>query len=96
MNDMSSPRTALSAAEAPALIDKDISLVGHVPVTLVARIGSVSMTVEQLFKLRQGDVVAMAEALDAPVTLLLNGKAVARGELLAVDDQLGVRITELA
>lgn len=94
MNDMKTP--AAPPADMAALSDKDISLVGHVPVTLLAQLGSVSMTVEQLFKLRQGDVLAMAEALDAPVTLLLNGKPVARGELLAVDDQLGVRITELA
>lgn len=90
---MSSTRTA---ADAPPLSDKDIGLVGHVPVTLVAQLGTVAMTVEQLFKLRQGDVLSMAEALDAPVTLLLNGKPVARGELLAVDDQLGIRVTELA
>lgn len=96
MNDMTSPRATAQSAETPMLSDKDISLVGHVPVTLVAQLGSVSMTVEQLFKMRQGDVLAMAEALDAPVTLLLNGKPVARGELLAVDDQLGIRVTELA
>jgi flagellar motor switch protein FliN/FliY len=96
MNDMSNPRGAAPTEGMAALSDKDIGLVGHVPVTLMAQLGSVSMTVEQLFKLRQGDVLAMVEALDAPVTLLLNGKPVARGELLAIDDQLGVRITELA
>lgn len=90
---MATPRAAVDAGP---LSDKDIGLVGHVPVTLVAQLGSVSMTVEQLFKLRQGEVLTMTEGLDAPVTLLLNGKPVARGELLAVDDQLGIRITELA
>jgi flagellar motor switch protein FliN/FliY len=96
MNDMATPIKSAVAGDAPALFGQDFALVGHVPVTLMAQIGSVSITVEQLFKLRCGDVVAMAEALDAPVTLLLNGKAIARGELLAVDDQLGVRVTELA
>jgi flagellar motor switch protein FliN/FliY len=38
----------------------------------------------------------MNELLDAPLTLLLNGRPVARGELLAVDDHFGVRILELA
>lgn len=83
-------------AGATLLGEKDIGLVGHVQVSLVAQLGAVQLTLERLFELRQGDVLAMEEALDAPVTLLLNGKAVARGELLAVDDQLGVRITELA
>lgn len=74
---------------------KDLDLVGHVRVSLVAELGTAEMTVDELFKLAKQDVVTLNEALDAPVTLLLNGKAIARGALLAVDDNLGVRITEL-
>ncbi|HUR39732.1 MAG TPA: FliM/FliN family flagellar motor switch protein [Verrucomicrobiae bacterium] len=85
-----------SAPEGAALVAKDISLVGHVPVTLTALVGSVSITVERLFALRKGEVLEMNESVDEPVTLLLNGKAIARGELVAVDDKLGIRITELA
>ena len=44
----------------------------------------------------QGDVVSMNELLDEPLTLLLNDRPVARGELLAIDDHFGVRILELA
>lgn len=73
----------------------DFSLISHVQVSLVAELGEAQMTVEQLFKLRNQDIVALNQTLDAPVTLLLNGKPVARGELLAVEEQLGVRITEL-
>lgn len=74
---------------------KDLNLVGHVQVALVAELGQSKMTVAQLFKLEKRDVVTLDQTLDAPVTLLLNGKAVARGELLAVEEHLGVRITEL-
>jgi flagellar motor switch protein FliN/FliY len=74
----------------------DINLVGHVQVSLTAQVGTVSMSIEQLFGLKSGDVVSMNELLEAPLTLLLNGRAVARGELLAVDDHFGVRILELA
>ncbi len=80
----------------PNLVQKDMSLVGHVPVTLAAQIGSVSISIEQLFALKKGEVLAMNEGLDAPVTLLLNDKPVARGELVAVDENFGVRITELS
>jgi flagellar motor switch protein FliN/FliY len=89
-------KIAAAAPAAALLNDKDMGLVGHVQVNLVAQLGNVELTLDRLFKLRQGDVLEMEQGLDAPVTLLLNGKAVARGELLAVDDQLGVRITELA
>lgn len=80
---------------ADAAVAKDLSLVGHVQLSLVAELGQAQMSVEQLFKLRKQDVVPLDQTLDALVTLLLNGKAVARGELLAVDENFGVRITEL-
>lgn len=96
MNDLASPKNTVISSEPPVLLEKDYGLVGHIPVTLLAQIGTIAITVEQLFKMRRGDVLTMAEALDAPVTLLLNGKPIARGELLAVDDQLGLRVTELA
>lgn len=87
------------AAAAPTgapLIGKDLGLVAHVPVALTAVIGQVALSIEALFALRKGDLVPMDAACDAPITLMLNGKAVARGELVAVDDTLGLRITELA
>ncbi|WP_312368413.1 FliM/FliN family flagellar motor switch protein [Stenotrophomonas sp.] len=79
-----------------ATIDKDLSLLGHVKVSLVAEIGSTELTVDELFSLRSQDLVTLNESVDAEVTLLLNGRPVARGELVAVEDKLGVRITELA
>jgi flagellar motor switch protein FliN/FliY len=75
---------------------KDVSLVGHVKVSLVAEIGRAELTVEELFALKKGDNVKLEEGSEAIVTLLLNGKAVAQGELVCVDDKLGIRITELA
>jgi flagellar motor switch protein FliN/FliY len=83
-----------SAPTGAALVAKDMNLVGHVPVALTVLVGTVSMSIEELFALKQGQVLPMNESLDAPVTLQLNGKAVARGELVAVDDCFGIRITE--
>jgi flagellar motor switch protein FliN/FliY len=78
------------------LVSKDMNLVGHVPITLTARIGSVSINIEQLFALKKGEVLSMNETLDAPITLLLNDRPVARGELVAVEENFGIRITELS
>lgn len=85
-----------SSPSGAPLIAKDLSLVGHVPVLLTALVGSVSLTVEQLFALKKGEVLAMNESLDAPITLQLNGKPVAHGELVAVEDHFGIRIIELS
>ncbi len=85
-----------SGAAIEAVSSSDISLIGHVQVSLAAQVGTVTMSIDRLFGLKAGEVVSMNELLEAPLTLMLNGRAVARGELLAVDDHFGVRILELA
>jgi flagellar motor switch protein FliN/FliY len=77
------------------LVAREIDLIGHVSVELTAEIGNASISIEKLFALKQGDVVALAQEVSDPVLLRLNGKPVARGELVAVDDNLGVKITEI-
>lgn len=83
-------------ASGETMSSTDISLIGHVQVSLAAQVGTVTMSIDRLFGLKEGEVVSMNELLEAPMTLMLNGRAVARGELLAVDDHFGVRILELA
>ncbi len=90
------PAFEADTATRAAALPKDISLIGHVQVSMAAQVGTVTMSVERLFSLAAGDVVKMNELLEAPLTLMLNGKAVARGELLAVDDHFGIRILEVA
>lgn len=96
VNSIDLPDASENAPAGNPVINKDMSLVGHVPVTLTALIGSVSISIEKLFSLKKGEVLEMNESLDMPITLQLNGKPVARGELVAVEDNFGIRITELA
>lgn len=86
----------VDTASRTAALSRDIGLIGHVQVAMTAQVGTLSMSVERLFSLAAGDVVKMNELLEAPLTLMLDGKPVARGELLAVDDHFGVRIIEVA
>ncbi|ARV21268.1 hypothetical protein NY99_23335 [Xanthomonas phaseoli pv. phaseoli] len=76
-------------------VTRDLSIFAHVKAKLVAHVGQVEMSVDQIMALKQSDVVSLEESCEALVTLMLNGKAVARGELMAVGDKLGVRIQEL-
>ncbi len=74
----------------------DIRLVEHVPVALTAMVGTLTINVGHLFALKQGEVIALNESLDEPISLMLNGKVIARGDLVAVDDNFGIKITTLA
>jgi flagellar motor switch protein FliN/FliY len=63
-------------------------------VTIVA--GQVNTTVGELLALREGTVMKLDAELNRPFDLMLNDTVIARGELVAVDDHFGVRITQVA
>lgn len=71
-------------------------LIEAVGLEIEAILGSARMTVAQLTALTPGAVVELDAQLNAPVELRLNGVAVAHGELVAVGDKFGVRLTGIA
>jgi flagellar motor switch protein FliN/FliY len=58
-------------------------------------VGNVSLSIGELMALKAHQVVRLQQAVEEPVDLLVEGKAVARGQLVAVDGQFAIRITEL-
>lgn len=67
----------------------------EVPVTLVVELGRVSLTLSRLADLKPGDLIDLGRHSREPVELTSNGRLVARGELVQVDTELGVRITNV-
>ena len=53
------------------------------------------MTIGEALSLAQGSVVAVERMAGEPVDLLVNGRPVARGEVMIVDDHLGITMTEI-
>lgn len=84
-----------AATKNAARLPRDIDLIRHVQVSLTATIGSADISIDKLFSLRDGDVVTLRERVSEPVTLCIDNRPVARGLLVAVDDNLGVEITEI-
>lgn len=77
------------------LIKRDMGLIKHVMVELSVELGSAELSVDELFNLKAGDVVKLLTQVHEPATLNLDGKAVARGTLVAVDDNFGIQLTEI-
>lgn len=77
------------------LVKRNLALLGHVNVRLEVFVGGAQIDVEKLFSLRKGDSLTLDTELDAPVTLQLDGKPVARGHLVAVGDCFGLKIAEI-
>lgn len=65
------------------------------PVVIRVEVGSVSLTAREWGELRPGDVIETGQRIAEPVVLRVGGRALARGELVEVDGELGVRILEL-
>lgn len=66
-----------------------------VKVQLQVRVGTVAMTLGELLAAREREVLRLERTVEDPVDLVLDGRVVARGELVAVDGSFAVRITEL-
>lgn len=59
------------------------------------RFGETEMLLEEVIKLGVGSVIELSSSIDEPVDLVVNGRALARGEVVIVDGYYGIRITEL-
>lgn len=88
------------AAEGPPPADDPLNLeaVMRIPVTIQVVLGSASMQVANLMKLRRGAVVPLDHRVGEPVDVVVNGRIVARGEVVIVEDdnsRFGVSLTEI-
>ena len=72
-----------------------LDLLMNVPVQVVAEIGKRQMPVSEVLALGPGSIIELDRLASGPIDLLVNNRLVARGEAVAIDDNFGVRITEL-
>jgi type III secretion system YscQ/HrcQ family protein len=70
-------------------------LMRELPVEVVCELGRVTMSGRELVELRPGAVIPAGRPLSGPVDLTVGGRVVARGELVDVEGEIGVRITQL-
>ncbi len=68
----------------------------EVPLSLQIRLGEATVPLSELLELESGSVLTLDQGLEELVEVLAGGKVIARGEIVAVGDQLGVRILEVA
>jgi len=74
---------------------ESLDLLGDVEMSVTAVLGRTRLTVRHLLGLAVGYVVELDRGADSAVDLLVNGTLVARGEVVVIDDEFGVRITEI-
>jgi flagellar motor switch protein FliN/FliY len=73
----------------------DLAPVFDVPVNISAVLGKAHMSVAQLLKLNRGSVLQLDRKVGEAIDIFVNNRLVARGEVVVVEDRLGVTMTEI-
>ena len=81
--------------EARATRPLPLGLLRDVEMQVTVELGRTKMAIGSILSLLPGDVVELDRSANAPVDVLINGTLLAHGEVVLVDDEFGVRITEV-
>jgi flagellar motor switch protein FliN len=87
--------TTVSAAVEAADGPPELERLYDVPVELAVEIGRTRMTIRETLALGPGSIVTLNRLAGEPVDLLVNGKPIARGEVVVIDEEFGLRVTEV-
>ena len=96
LSEMENP-SAMAEAETgkPAKTAKELEAVYDIPVQVSAVLGKATMQVSQLLKLGRGAVAELDRKVGEAIDIYVNNRLVARGEVVVVDERLGVTMTEI-
>jgi flagellar motor switch protein FliN/FliY len=85
-------RTTPATAEAP---QRRLDMLLDVPLEVNVELGRTRMTIQELLQLGPGSVVELDKVAGDALDILVNGRLVARGEAVVVNDKFGIRITDI-
>jgi len=86
--------SAADAAAAPAGL-RTLDFILDVTLQVTVEVGRARMTIQDLLQLGQGSVVELEKLAGEPLDIYVNGKHVARGEAVIVNEKFGVRLTDI-
>lgn len=88
--------TPAAEAALPAVVaGSELERVLDVPVELTVEIGRTTMTIGEALAIGPGSIVPLQKTTGEPVDLFVNGRRIARGEVVAIDEEYGLRVTEV-
>lgn len=85
----------LNGAQPAPGMARDLRLLADIELELTVEIGRAKLPLRQLLALTPGAVVELDRALGEPVDVLVNGRLVARGQIVTIGDEFGVRLSQI-
>lgn len=74
---------------------KNIGLLMDVPLQIAVELGRTTKKIREILEFGQGSIIELDKLAGEPVDILVNGKAIAKGEVVVIDESFGVRITDI-
>jgi flagellar motor switch protein FliN/FliY len=72
-----------------------MELILDIPLDVTVELGRVRMLIKDVLELASGSIVELDRVAGEPVDLLVNGRLIAKGEVVVIEDNFGIRITEI-
>ena len=74
---------------------RDINFLLDIPLVVMIEIGRTKMFIKDLLQLGQGSVIELDKMVGEPMDVFVNGKLIARGEVVVINEKFGIRLTDI-
>ncbi|OIP35487.1 MAG: flagellar motor switch protein FliN [Deltaproteobacteria bacterium CG2_30_66_27] len=74
---------------------RDINFLLDIPLVVMIEIGRTKMLIKDLLQLGQGSVIELDKMVGEPMDVFVNGKLIARGEVVVINEKFGIRLTDI-
>ena len=82
-------------SNAPVSLEANLDLLMDVQMSLTVELGRTKMYIREILGLGEGSIIELDKLAGEPVDLLVNGKLIAKGEVVVIDENFGVRVTDI-
>lgn len=95
------PKQNISDIEFPNLSDEitgkkvELDVFSKIPVTVSVELGRAQISLKEVFELTEGSIIELERLVGEPLDLVVNGQTIAQGEVVAIDNNYGLRITQV-
>lgn len=95
MEEIVEVEETLNIEEESKINEFDLDALCDIPIQVTAVLGTIIMPINQILKLSKGSVIELDRNIGEPVDIFVNQKLVAKGEVVIVEDKIGVTLTEI-
>ncbi len=88
-------RSAADPSTQPVDETRNMEMILDLPLTVTVRLGQTKILIQDLLRLDKNSVIQLDQGSDDPLDIVVNDKVLARGEVVVMDERLGIRITDI-